>query len=192
MHFNVHDLIIHYGYLALLIGCMAEGETFVLLGGIAAHNDLLNLGGVIIASMFGGIIGDQILFWLGRRYGSKIIARFEKYPEKIDKARNIINRYPAWFVIGSRFMYGFRIMGPILIGSSGLSRKVFLLMNVIGAAIWAVLFSCLGFYAGKIITPWLSQLDNYIQPIFWTIALIVMLLAIWKLVSMAIQWTKNR
>ncbi len=192
MHFNVHDLITHYGYLALLIGCMAEGETFVLLGGIAAHHGLLTLSGVIIASMCGGIIGDQILFWLGRRYGSKIIARFEKYPEKIEKARNIINRYPGWFVIGARFMYGFRIIGPILIGSTGLSRKVFLLMNVIGAAIWAVLFSCLGFFAGKVITPWLSQLDHYLQPLFWLGAAIVMIIIIWKLITFALQWNRSR
>lgn len=188
MSFDIHSLITHYGYLALIFGCMAEGETVVLLGGAAAHEGLLHLYGVIASAMLGGIIGDQILFFLGWRYGTRILNRFENQKQKIDKANQLINRYPALFVIGTRFMYGFRIIGPILIGSSGLRPWRFVLLNIIGAAVWAVLFACLGFYAGKLIAPWLANIENYLEPIFWVAAAVALLWGAWKLV----KWLRIR
>ena len=188
MSIDIHSLISHYGYLALVIGCMAEGETFVLLGGIAAHEGLLHLYWVIAAAMLGGIIGDQILFFLGWRYGTKFLTRFEKQQSKIDKANMLIHRHPALFVIGARFMYGFRIIGPIIIGSSGLHPWLFVLLNIIGAAIWAGLFASLGFYAGKIITPWLNRIEGYLEPLFWVVVAALVIWGIWKL----IQWLRIR
>ncbi|HAK35283.1 MAG TPA: DedA family protein, partial [Pantoea sp.] len=117
MHFDINGLITQYGYLALLIGCIAEGETFTLLGGVAAHEGLLNFVGVVLAAMAGGIIGDELLYWIGRRYGTKILRKLKKHQDKVRKANRLIQRHPSLFVIGVRFMYGFRIIGPIIIGA---------------------------------------------------------------------------
>lgn len=183
MSINIHDLIMHYGYVALLVGSLAEGETFVLLGGIAAHQGLLHFGGVIAATMIGGIIGDQLLFWVGYRFGNRVINRFTDQSEKIEKAKKLINRHPAWFIIGTRFMYGFRIIGPILIGSSGLSRRLFIGFNILGAAIWSLLFTTLGFFAGRLIAPWMEKIENYLGPLFWTVVAVLLLLVLWKLIN---------
>lgn len=160
MHIDINSLIHHYGYFALLLGCMAEGETFVLLGGIAAHKGLLHFAGVVIAAMAGGIIGDQLLYWLGRRYGTRLLSKFSNHQDKAARASELINRHPSLFVIGVRFMYGFRIIGPIIIGTSQLSPRRFLIFNVIGAFIWALLFVSLGYFAGKLITPGLINWMN--------------------------------
>ncbi|GAA0487570.1 MULTISPECIES: DedA family protein [Tatumella] len=180
MHIDINSLISHYGYLALLIGCMAEGETFVLLGGIAANKGLLHFAGVVAAAMAGGIIGDQLLYWLGRRYGSRLLAKFSNHQDKVTRASQLIHRYPSLFVIGVRFMYGFRIIGPIIIGSSQLSPRRFLIFNIIGAFIWALLFVSLGYFAGKLITPWFDKLDEYLKPLFWVAGIGVVLYIIWK------------
>ncbi len=188
MHIDINSLISHYGYLALLIGCVAEGETFVLLGGVAAHKGLLHFSGVVAAAMAGGIIGDQLLYWLGKRYGTRIISRFTNHQDKVEKASQLIHRHPSLFVIGVRFMYGFRIIGPIIIGSSQLSPRRFLIFNVIGAFIWAMLFVSLGYFAGKLIAPWLDKLDNYLKPLFWVAGLLVVLYIVWK----GIRFLKQR
>ncbi len=180
MHIDINSLIHHYGYFALLLGCMAEGETFVLLGGIAAHKGLLHFGGVVIAAMTGGIIGDQLLYWLGRRYGTRLLSKFNNHQDKVARASELINRHPSLFVIGVRFMYGFRIIGPMIIGSSQLSPRRFLIFNVIGALVWALLFVSLGYFAGKLITPWFDKLDEYLKPVFWVAGIAVVLYIVWK------------
>lgn len=63
MDFN--HLISHYGYIALVVGSLAEGETVTLLGGIAAHQGLLKFPLVVMAVAIGGMIGDQLLYFLG-------------------------------------------------------------------------------------------------------------------------------
>lgn len=79
---DINSLIAHYGYAALVIGSLAEGETITLLGGVAAHQGLLKFPLVVISVALGGMIGDQLLYLLGRRYGGKILRRFSNIATK--------------------------------------------------------------------------------------------------------------
>ncbi len=73
---DINHLISQYGYAALIVGSMAEGETITLLGGVAAHQGLLKFPLVVIAVALGGMIGDQLLYLVGRRFGGRILRRF--------------------------------------------------------------------------------------------------------------------
>lgn len=166
---DVNQLISQYGYLALFIGCIAEGETFTLLGGVAAHEGLLHYGWVVAVAMAGGILGDTALFFLGRYYGTPILKKFKKHQKQIAKANRLIRRRPVLFVIGVRFMYGLRIIGPVIIGASKLKPQKFMLLNIIGAVLWALIFVSLGYVGGQVITPWLHMLDKHIKQIVWVV-----------------------
>ena len=58
-----------------LLVVLLMGETITLLGGVAAHQGLLKFPLVVMAVALGGMIGDQLLYLLGRRYGMKILQR---------------------------------------------------------------------------------------------------------------------
>ncbi|WP_342755103.1 DedA family protein [Pantoea sp. MBD-2R] len=171
---DVNHLISQYGYLALFFGCIAEGETFTLLGGVAAHEGLLHYGWVVVVAMLGGILGDTALFFLGRYYGDTILKRFKKHQTQIAKANRLIRKRPVLFVIGVRFMYGLRIVGPIIIGASRLKPHKFMLLNVIGAVLWALIFVSLGYVGGQVIAPWLHALDRHLKQIFWVVLILVL------------------
>lgn len=174
MTLDINHLISEYGYAALVIGSVAEGETITLLGGVAAHQGLLRFPLVVLAVALGGMIGDQLLYLVGRRYGTKILRRFSRHREKIHQAQTLIRRHPYLFVIGSRFMYGFRIIGPLLIGTSRLRPKIFLPLNIIGAIVWALLFTTLGYVGGEVIGPWLHQFDQHVKRWIWLILAIAL------------------
>ena len=53
---DINGLIEQYGYAALVIGSVAEGETITLLGGVAAHQGLLKFSLVVAAVALGGMI----------------------------------------------------------------------------------------------------------------------------------------
>lgn len=182
---DINSLIEHYGYAALVLGSMAEGETITLLGGVAAHQGLLKFPLVVISVALGGMIGDQLLYLAGRRFGDSLLSRFSKHHKKIAKAQKLINRHPWLFVIGTRFMYGFRIIGPLLIGASRLPPKIFLPLNIAGALVWATLFTSLGYVGGELISPWLHSLDQYVKRWIW---LVVAIALVW----LARYWFKRR
>lgn len=170
---DINGLIEQYGYFAVIIGSIAEGETITLLGGIAAHQGLLKLPWVIAAAALGGMVGDQVLFFIGRYFGQPILSRFPRYHDKIQQAQTLIRRHPYLFVIGCRFMYGFRIVGPIIIGASRLSPSLFIGLNILGALIWGALFVSLGYLGGEIIHPWLQHLDQHLKQGVWVIIALV-------------------
>ena len=182
---DINSLIEHYGYAALVIGSMAEGETLTILGGVVAHQGLLKFPLVVASVALGGMIGGQLLYLLGRRFGHSILARFKKHEKKINKAQKLINRHPWLFVIGTRFMYGFRILGPILIGASRLPPTIFLPLNILGALIWALLFTSLGYVGGEVIAPWLQNFDQHLKRWIWPVGLVA-------LVWLARYWFKRR
>ncbi|AJQ74707.1 DedA family protein [Salmonella enterica subsp. enterica serovar Schwarzengrund] len=184
LRMDINTLITHYGYAALVIGSMAEGETVTLLGGVAAHQGLLKFPLVAAAVALGGMMGDQLLYLLGRCYGGKILRRFPRYHTKIRRAQKMIQRHPYLFVIGTRFMYGFRVVGPLLIGASRLPPKIFLPLNIVGALIWALLFTTLGYLGGEMIAPWLHDLDQHLRHGVWLILAIVLVVGVrWWLKS---------
>lgn len=187
MHIDINALISQYGYLALLLGCLAEGETIALLGGVAAHVGLLHFGGAFLAVAAGGILGDQILYYLGYHFGYRLQQRFSQHQDKWQKANQLIQRHPRLFVIGVRFMYGFRIIGPIIIGASHLRPAKFIILNIIGAIIWALIFVSLGYFAGEIIIPLLHKLDHQMK---YLIGLAIVLVIIW-LIYKVIRFRKN-
>ncbi|ECM8466260.1 DedA family protein [Salmonella enterica subsp. enterica serovar Enteritidis] len=178
LRMDINTLITHYGYAALVIGSMAEGETVTLLGGVAAHQGLLKFPLVAAAVALGGMMGDQLLYLLGRCYGGKILRRFPRYHTKIRRAQKMIQRHPYLFVIGTRFMYGFRVVGPLLIGASRLPPKIFLPLNIVGALIWALLFTTLGYLGGEVLAPWLHDLDQHLRHGVWLILAIVLVVGV--------------
>ncbi len=175
---DINTLIAQYGYAALVIGSIAEGETITLLGGVAAHQGLLRFPLVVAAVALGGMIGDQLLYLLGVRFGPTILRRFSRHQKKIDRAQQLIQRHPYLFVIGTRFMYGFRIIGPLLIGASRLPPKIFLPLNIVGAIVWALIFTTLGYVGGEVLEPWLHALDQHLRHWIWLIVVLVLVFAV--------------
>ena len=175
---DINGLIEQYGYAALVIGSVAEGETITLLGGVAAHQGLLKFPLVVAAVALGGMIGDQLLYFLGLRFGPTLLKRFSKHRKKISRAQRLIQRHPYLFVIGTRFMYGFRIIGPILIGASRLPPKIFLPLNILGAIAWALIFTTLGYVGGEVIGPWLHKFDQHVKHWAWLILVVMGVIAV--------------
>ena len=174
---DIYNLISQYGYAALVIGSMAEGETITLLGGVGAQQGILKFPLVVLSVALGGMIGDQLLYLLGRRFGGKLLKRFSRHQARIRKAQRMIQRRPYLFVIGTRFMYGFRVIGPLLIGASRLPPKVFLPLNILGALVWALLFTTLGYLGGEAIGPWLHHLDAHLKHWIWLILVVALVVA---------------
>jgi membrane protein DedA with SNARE-associated domain len=54
------SIIENYEYAAILIGTFLEGETILVLAGLAAHQGYLVLTWVILAAFLGSLGGDQL------------------------------------------------------------------------------------------------------------------------------------
>ncbi|HEV7618463.1 MAG TPA: DedA family protein [Burkholderiaceae bacterium] len=151
MNVDFASLLQQYGYLALFIGTVLEGESVLVLAGFAAYQGYLQLPLVIFCAAAGGFLGDEIFFAIGRLFGRRLVRRYKALASKIDKVDDLICRYPSGLIIGVRFLYGLRIAGPIAIGMTSISWLRFATLNLVGAALWASIVAGIGYVFGDVI-----------------------------------------
>ena len=148
------------GYLAVFVGTVLEGETVLALGGVAAAHGHLDLSIVIAVAAAGAFLGDQVCFYIGRRFGPRILARYPAVAARAPRVQALVRRWDAPAVILLRFLYGLRTAGPIIIASCGISPWRLALFNLIGVLIWAPLVASIGYFAGQAIEAWLGRLQG--------------------------------
>ncbi len=83
---------------------------------------------------------------------------------------------PCPLIIGIRFMYGFRLVGPIVLGISRVSAAKVLVFNFFGPCIWAILVAGVGFVFGQGLELVLTGAKRYAMAGLGVIALIGMVL----------------
>lgn len=162
----------HYGYPAVFLGSLLEGETVLALGGLAAHRGYLSLPWVIAIAAAGGFLGDQIFFVLGRRYGARLLARYPRLAPGIARADALLERYDAGLIIGMRFIYGLRMSGALAIGMSRIHWLRFAVLNLVGALLWAPLVAGAGYLFGDVLERLLGDLERIEHWAFAAVALI--------------------
>lgn len=149
--------VARFGYLAIGLGTFLEGETVLLAGGAFAHKGLLSLPGVVLAAFVGSLAGDQLWFFVGRRFGRPFLERRPQWQARVARVDGFLARFGAAFVLGFRFLYGLRTVTPLLLGASGYPAWRFAVLNVAGAAAWAVGFGVGGWALGATLATVLQR-----------------------------------
>ena len=169
---DLPSLIDSYGYLAIFVGAFLEGETILALGGLAAHRGYMEFYHVVVIALIAGFLGDQFYFFLGRFNGKKILTRFPHAQERANRFDAMLSRWHAPLIIAIRFMYGFRVVGPILLGMGRVPAWKFMLFNFIGAAIWAPLVAGIGYFCGTLLEAMLHDMKRFEMWVFVAVAML--------------------
>jgi membrane protein DedA with SNARE-associated domain len=158
----IRSFVETYGYYALLAGTFLEGETILLVGGLVAHLGYLHLPAVMLVAFIGSFSGDQIYFCMGRLKGRELLARHHKWEKRVDKVHCLMARYHDFIMVGFRFVYGIRILTPIVLGMNKSVKTVrFFVFNAIGAMIWSVAVSSTGYLFGYAIEKLIRDVKHY-------------------------------
>lgn len=176
---SLESLIDIYGYLAVLIGTFLEGETVLVLGGFAAHRGYLTLQGVVLAAFIGSLCGDQLFFFLGRWHSQTILAKHFSWKVRMDRAQKLLEMYRTPFILVFRFLYGLRTFAPFMIGMSPVPVIKFLLLNAVGAFVWACLVGVGGYLFGNALEIVIGDIKHYEVHVFGIITIAGVL--IWSL-----------
>jgi membrane protein DedA with SNARE-associated domain len=142
-------LIAKYGYLATFVGTLLEGETFLVLSGLAASRGYLDISLLFGIGAAGAFLTDNFFFVIGRRFGPTLIARFPVLASSVARAHALVERLPNTAVIGIRFLYGMRSVGPAVIGAGSMTWSRFVVLDALAAALWSLCWTSTGYLLGE-------------------------------------------
>lgn len=149
-----------YGYLSIAIGTFLEGETIVIMAGFLSHQGYLNIWYVMAAAFAGSASSDQLLFFLSRYKGASLLRRFPRLAAGVQALSCRVQTHEAMLILGFRFLYGLRNVTPVFLGVSGVRPALFVPLNLLGALLWAVLFTTAGYYFGEALTLMLGRIGH--------------------------------
>jgi membrane protein DedA with SNARE-associated domain len=145
----VENFLGQYGYIALMIGSFLEGETSILVASSLIHRGLFNGFYTVMFAFAGSFASDWLYFIIGRMNGKYFIAKRPKFRDKIKPVQHFFERHKIQILFSYRFLYGFRIIIPVIIGMSNIRPIQFLFYSVASGLLWASAVSFIGYLIGK-------------------------------------------
>lgn len=134
------------------------GDALIFTIGLLAQEESLNIWIVIPLLMFAAVLGDNVNYYVGKRFGDYIMnSEKDRFIKKshIQKAKDFFDKNGKNSIIIARFVPVVRTIVPFLCGSTKVKYSTFLTFSIIGAFLWVGVIGLLGYNLGKI--EWVKE-----------------------------------
>ena len=191
-------LAIIFAETGLLVGLAFPGDSLLFIAGVAASGSgAAILGGasldpvaLFIAAPFAGIIGSQVGYWFGEKYGRKLFTRPDGRfftQSKVEATEKWLTKYGTGkALVLARFIPFVRTLINPLAGIIGIPKKKFIFWNILGAVVWTQLVIGAGYILGERLE---GSVDKYLLPI---IGLIILVSVIPVAIEFFREWNSRR
>ena len=166
----ISDLIAHYGYLAIFVvvalesaGVPMPGETILISSAVyAGSTGQLNIVLIVAAAAVAAILGDNVGYWVGRRWGMPLLLRYG-HLIALDHGRLKLGQYlfrehGGKIVFFGRFTAMLRAYAAVLAGVNKLDARRFMLFNGLGGISWAGIMGFGAYSCGR-------QIEHIVGPV---------------------------
>ncbi len=177
-------ILVIFAETGLLVGFFLPGDSLLFTAGLLASQGKMNLAVVLLGCFAAAVIGDQVGFLFGRKVGPALFRRPDSRLFKQDhvvRAQEFFDRHGPKTIVLARFVPVVRTFTPVLAGVGNMHYRTFITYNVVGALIWAVGVTLVGYALGTVI----PSIDRYLLP---AIGVIILL----SLIPVAIEARKGR
>jgi membrane protein DedA with SNARE-associated domain len=147
----LQNLVLQYGYLAIFVviglesaGLPLPGEAALIAASIyAGATGHLHIAMVVACAALGAIIGDNIGFWAGRRFGKTFLMKYGPLihvsATRLKVGEYLFRQHGGKIVFYGRFVAFLRIFAAVLAGANNYGWRPFLVYNAAGGLVWAAL-----------------------------------------------------
>lgn len=140
----------------LLIGFFLPGDSLLFTAGFLVHQNILtfNIHLLVLILFVAAALGDNVGYAFGQRVGRRLFKRKDSllfHKENLRRAEEFYEKHGAKTIVLARFVPVVRTFAPIVAGISSMHYRTFFIYNLIGALLWAVGLTYLGYFAGDVI-----------------------------------------
>ncbi|HTY36389.1 MAG TPA: DedA family protein [Bacteroidota bacterium] len=168
LHLDKHlfDLCAQYGtwvYAILFVIIFCEtglvvtpflpGDSLLFAVGSLAAIQALDLTSSILLLVAAAVLGDTVNYWIGNYVGPKVFhqeqSRFLN-KEYLVRTHQFFEKHGGKTIIIARFLPIIRTFAPFVAGIGSMTYRRFLSFNVVGGALWVLLFVPAGYFFGSV------------------------------------------
>ncbi len=168
----------YFGLFAVLalcgMGLPVPEDVALLAGGYLAHRGIIQYPMTLAVSLFGVVAGDNSLYFLGRRFGTGLVAYLgvgrPNSRRQIARLRGFMERHGHMAIFYARFLAGVRALVYLTAGSLGVKPTRFFIYDALGALISVPIVVSLGYVFGAQIGRIISYIGGF-EHLIWVIAL---------------------
>lgn len=182
----------HWGYGIVALGAMLEsaafiglfvpGESMVVVAGFLAGQGVFDLDVLIVAVAIGATLGDNIGYELGRHLGRPWAARFGYKlgltESRLARAEAFFSRHGGKAIFLGRFVGFARALVPFIAGSARMRYATFSIYNALGAALWSLVFTLLGYFLGQAAQAWVGKATAVLGAVVF-VAIVLLVISHW-------------
>jgi membrane protein DedA with SNARE-associated domain len=137
-------------------GLPLPGETALVSAAVyAGSTGNLSLAAVIATAVAGAIIGDNLGYLAGRRFGRALVTRFGPRigitPPRWRLARYLVERYGGYAVFAGRFVAILRSLAALVAGAAQMPWLRFFIANALGGIAWASVYGLAAHSVGQVL-----------------------------------------
>ena len=165
----------------LVVMPFLPGDSLLFMVGALAGTGAMSLPVSMVVLLLAAVLGDQLNYTIGRFIGPKVF-QWEQSRwfnrKAFDSAHAFYEKHGGITIILARFMPFIRTFAPFVAGVAEMNRATFTAFNVIGALIWVLGLTTVGYLFGNI--PLVQQ---HLSKIIWALILVPGLIALfgaWK------------
>jgi membrane-associated protein len=171
-------ILIIFAESGLLLGIIFPGDSLLFTAGLFAATGKFGLNIVAVAggAFLAAVLGAQVGYWIGKKYGPRLFSRPDSRifkAEYVDRSRAFFTKHGSKTIVLARFVPFVRTLAPPMAGMGAMEVRTFTIYNIVGAALWAGGVTMLGYLVGDAIPP--DKVDTYLLPIIAVIILISMI-----------------
>jgi len=149
-HLAAHGYSVLFGSVFARQLCLpVPAILFLLAAGALAGTGKMNLPAVIVLGMTASVLADLIWYEAGRLRGADVVHLIHRFSSSSDSSaariRKLFTRYGTKTLLICKFVIGLDAVAPPLAGMTGTDRLRFILFDAAGSALWAGLYSGLGY-----------------------------------------------
>lgn len=151
-----------FGETVALLDAIVPGEVGMVLLGAAAADAGVPIPLVIAIGALGAFAGDSTSWFIGHRWGYRLITKWEPIHRRMAKPLEVAERHfeakGGRTVFAGRFVGALRALVPLVAGTSGMRYRAFLPWNAAASVIWVSAVVILGAVFGKTVA---STVDRF-------------------------------
>ena len=176
--------ILIFGESGLLIGFFFPGDTLLFGAGVLAASGVFNLAVVCLVCFLATVLGDNIGYQIGNRFGKKLFSKEDSiffHKDHLTRAQAFYDKHGKKTIMIARFVPVIRTFAPIIAGIGKMNYKTFVIYDTLGGLLWTLSLINLGYFLTKLVPG--VHVEKYLEPVIIAVVVCSLIPAIYHLVK---------